>query len=198
MSSNTNYSKNTSENIENGANNTNGDYYNTRLKEIMGLKKNNVNPYPHLFSTTKSIKEFIEQTYFAKNVNSTNTEDVTKPITHIEFNKMNETIPNNSFLVDIEEAIMGRVMLLRTAGKKLIFMTVMSNGVEVQFLINLMFYKSSEEFLYILKEIKRGDIVGGKGHPGRSKTGEKSLYVTQLIRCAPCPAYTNYRHHILE
>lgn len=164
-----------------------------RCNEILDMKANGLNPYPHKFNVTSTISSFvnnytdkfkifdelIEAELIYKN-------SETKQLTRSEQTDL-YIMPVNAFLSDMSETLMGRVMLLRAAGKKLIFLTVMGDGVTVQFLINSAYYKNDESssFADLLKTIKRGDIVCGIGHPGRSKTGELSVYVTKLVRCTP-------------
>jgi len=95
-------------------------------------------------------------------------------------------IGNNTFICDQQESIIGRVTLIRNAGKKLIFMTVVSDGFVLQLLANQIYYHEIKSFGEILNRVRKGDIIGASGYAGRSKTGELSLYVTKLERLAPC------------
>jgi lysyl-tRNA synthetase class II len=36
-------------------------YYEERIEHINNLKQNDINPYPHKFTTTKSFKEYVEK-----------------------------------------------------------------------------------------------------------------------------------------
>ncbi|AYV84586.1 MAG: lysyl-tRNA synthetase [Hyperionvirus sp.] len=117
--------------------------------------------YPNVFYTTLQIQKFIE--VYGKSV-----------------------IDNDSYLRDKIERVMGRVSLIRNAGKKLIFMTVTGDGFVLQFLVNMMFYHDMKLFGEVNSGIRKGDIVGAIGYPGRSRSGELSLFVTKIERLAPC------------
>lgn len=43
-----------------------------------------------------------------------------------------------------------------------------------------------EAFQALHNEVKRGDIVGVRGYPGKSKKGELSLFPTHFVILAPC------------
>lgn len=160
------------------------DYYQQRCQYISNEKAQGINVYPSKFLTTLQIQKFIE--LYGSKVES----NVSNLTSKVELKDVGQpiSIPYNTFISDVRENLMGRISLLRTAGKKLIFMTVNGDGYPIQFLINMIFYKdtSEENFKNIALNVKRGDIIGASGHPGRSKTGELSLYVTELIRLAPC------------
>ncbi|GIY58098.1 lysine--tRNA ligase [Caerostris extrusa] len=47
-------------------------------------------------------------------------------------------------------------------------------------------YSSEEEFLNINGRIRRGDIIGCKGHPGKTKMGELSIIPIHIEILAPC------------
>lgn len=45
---------------------------------------------------------------------------------------------------------------------------------------------SEEEFGTLHNSVKRGDMVGVKGFPGKSKRGELSVFPQSLLVLAPC------------
>ena len=47
-------------------------------------------------------------------------------------------------------------------------------------------YKNAEDFSKIINQIRRGDIVGVKGFPGKTKKGELSIIPTEMQVLAPC------------
>jgi hypothetical protein len=51
---------------------------------------------------------------------------------------------------------------------------------------NLQSYESSDLFYDDLAKIKRGDIIGVKGYPTRTKTGELSIVPRKLELLSPC------------
>lgn len=51
---------------------------------------------------------------------------------------------------------------------------------------NLQSYESADLFYDDLAKIKRGDIIGVKGYPTRTKTGELSIVPRKLELLSPC------------
>lgn len=41
-------------------------------------------------------------------------------------------------------------------------------------------------FLLLHNEVKRGDIIGVEGHPGKSQKGELSIFPVKFVVLAPC------------
>lgn len=75
----------------------------------------------------------------------------------------------------------GRIVSIRGHGK-LFFFTVESDMVEIQLIIN-----NGSETIYEMAElVKRGDIIGFAGTCGKSKSGEPSVFLTELVLLSPC------------
>ena len=70
-------------------------------------------------------------------------------------------------------SVTGRIMMLRPSGAKLIFIDLVEDQMKVQIFANASNYEGDFEFLH--KTLKRGDLIGVKGVPGRTKTGELSI-----------------------
>ena len=51
---------------------------------------------------------------------------------------------------------------------------------------NMAAYKSEQEFSDVIAQIRRGDVVGVKGHPGKTKKGELSIIPTEMQVLTPC------------
>jgi lysyl-tRNA synthetase class 2 len=64
-------------------------------------------------------------------------------------------------------------MSIRAAGNKLVFLDLLADETKVQIMATANQYEGSFETL--VHDIKRGDIVGVEGIPGRSQTGELSV-----------------------
>ncbi len=79
----------------------------------------------------------------------------------------------NSLLNDITEKVAGRIISFRVLGKSLTFITVSSNGDDLQVVFDI--NKLSESSIENLNYIKRGFIIGIEGNPYKTKTGEISL-----------------------
>ena len=135
------------------------DFTKLRTKEIEKIKSDGKNPYPHKFEVTHSFIDIIAK-YSDTNAGS-----------HVETDLV---------------SVAGRVMTIREASKKLYFMTVVSNGNSLQYLANLLHYGDKDNFRSVMCSISRGDIVGVKGFPGKSKNGELSVIVKELVLLTPC------------
>lgn len=75
-------------------------------------------------------------------------------------------------------------MQIRSAGQKLIFIDLYGDEHKVQVFAAADFY--TDDFDEIHTRVKRGDIVGVEGAPGRTKTGELSIKpktITSLSYC---------------
>jgi len=127
---------------------------------VLNLEKNHgMDPYPHKFHVSIKVDEFL------------------KKYDHFTVNEQNE----NDIL-----SIAGRVRLMRNYGKKLIFIDVYQDGVKLQVLGNVGFYKNKEQFPTFIDIIKKGDIIGVVGFPCRSKTGELSIIPHEIKILSPC------------
>jgi lysyl-tRNA synthetase class 2 len=87
-------------------------------------------------------------------------------------------------------SVMGRVMLKRSSGNKLHFLTVNILGENlvnssIQIFIAKQFLENDDE-LEVVKKITLGDIIGVTGNINRTKTGEKSIYANSIKLLAPC------------
>ena len=124
-----------------------------RKRKIGELSKNKVNPYSHRFELHESKKfssEIVEKYSRLKN------EEISKS----------------------EEVIAGRVMFLRSFGK-LAFAKIQDKAGLIQ--IVLQSEKTPEKIMEMFNSyIDVGDIIGIKGNPMKTKTGEISLLVKEL------------------
>ncbi|XP_029156826.1 lysine--tRNA ligase isoform X2 [Nylanderia fulva] len=136
------------------------EYFKLRSNIISLLKDANDEPYPHKFHVSISLTEFIE--------------------------KFSEQLKNGESLKNEVYNIAGRVHSIREAGAKLIFYDLRGEGVKVQVLANARLYKSEDEFVRDTAKIKRGDVIGVVGSPGKSKTGEFSIIPSSITLLSPC------------
>jgi lysyl-tRNA synthetase class 2 len=144
-------------------------YYENRQKQVDELesmfeegKRSDplLNPYPHKFSVTMSIPKF-RATYESK----------CKDGEH----------DNNTTI-----SLAGRVMAIRGAGK-LVFFNVQGDGATIQVMASESAYAAgAEAFQNMYRQIRRGDIVGFVGSPGKSKKGELSLLPSNMVMLSPC------------
>jgi lysyl-tRNA synthetase class 2 len=117
------------------------------------------NPYPHKFHRDMTIPQFVEKYEAVK-------------------------MENGVFLTDQKVALTGRVMTLRPSGAKLIFIDLNEDNGKVQIFAIADDYSGDFEFLK--KSLRRGDIIGVEGFPGRTKTGELSLKPTKIESLSYC------------
>lgn len=83
-------------------------------------------------------------------------------------------------------SLAGRIIVKRSSGSKLHFIIIQGDMAKVQLISSLPDYHNAADFATIHSRIKRGDIIGVKGHPGRSNTGEFSLFVTEIQLLSTC------------
>ncbi len=81
-------------------------------------------------------------------------------------------------------ALTGRIMAIRGAGASLIFIALEGDGAKVQVLAQADFYQG--EFTALHSSLRRGDIIGIEGCPGRSKTDELSVRPTKIVSLSYC------------
>ncbi|KAG9475033.1 hypothetical protein GDO78_003474 [Eleutherodactylus coqui] len=133
-------------------------YYKIRTQAIQQLKGTKDNPYPHKFHVQMSLTQFIEK-YNNLQVGE-----------HLE-----EVV-----------TVAGRIHAKRLSGAKLIFYDLRGEGMKLQVMANSRFYKSEEEFMAVNNKLRRGDIIGVKGNPGKTKKGELSIIPQEMTLLSPC------------
>jgi len=83
-------------------------------------------------------------------------------------------------------SVAGRIASVRGQGK-LFFYDLRGDGAKVQVMSSLKSYAAGEEAFYkIHRLIKRGDVIGVKGYPGKSKKGELSIFPIEIELLSPC------------
>ncbi|ETI31279.1 lysine-tRNA ligase [Phytophthora nicotianae CJ01A1] len=134
-------------------------YFANREKTLVELEKQGINPYPHKFHVSTSLPEF-----------------------HAQFGDAEA----GSHLSDVVVSVAGRLHSKRASGSKLVFYDLRADGKKLQIMSDVGTYESAEAFAQIHSILRRGDIVGVKGHPGKSKKGELSIFPQQLVLLSPC------------
>ncbi|KAK9510250.1 hypothetical protein O3M35_005073 [Rhynocoris fuscipes] len=147
------------------------EYFKIRTKAIQDLKAANLNPYPHKFHVSISLTDFID-TY-----------------NHL---KDGEIIENK------EVSVAGRVHAIRESGTKLIFYDLRGEGVKLQVMGNAKMYTSEELFAKDTDKIRRGDIIGCIGYPGKTKKGELSIIPKTITLLTPCLHMLPHLHYGLK
>eukprot|EP01029_Cantina_marsupialis_P014132 TRINITY_DN312_c0_g1_i3.p1 TRINITY_DN312_c0_g1~~TRINITY_DN312_c0_g1_i3.p1 ORF type:complete len:577 (-),score=213.19 TRINITY_DN312_c0_g1_i3:156-1886(-) len=129
-----------------------------RLKQLDVMKGEGVNAWPHKFHVTIALPDYVEKFQGLENGS------------HLE-----ETV-----------SVAGRIMFRRAASGKLVFYDIQGDGAKVQVMANFSFYENKDAFQDINAILKRGDIIGVVGYPGKSKKGELSIFPTELVLLSPC------------
>jgi lysyl-tRNA synthetase class 2 len=135
-------------------------YYENRLKAI-AAREETYGPgctYPYKFHASLRISEFIAK--YSDIANGEQRDEVV--------------------------SVAGRALSKRGQGK-LMFYDLHGEGFKIQIMSDVRRYEGGEEaFRDAHTFIKRGDIVGVVGCPGRSNTGELSIFPTKMQLLSPC------------
>ncbi|CAB3250172.1 unnamed protein product [Arctia plantaginis] len=137
------------------------EYYKLRSAAVAALKQGpkEDHPYPHKFNVTISLENFIEK-----------------------YNNLN----SGEVLDGVTLSVAGRVHSIRESGAKLIFYDLRGEGVKIQVMANAKLYESEEKFVADTDKLRRGDIIGCIGHPGKTKKGELSIVPKTIKLLSPC------------
>lgn len=135
-------------------------YRENRLNTIVSIKAKGGNPYPHKFAAKITVPGYIEKY---------------------------KSLSEGEKLVDVTESIAGRIMNKRTSSSKLFFYDLFGDGVKVQVMADARTSELEEtEFFSFHSGVKRGDIVGICGYPGKSNRGELSVFPQKFVVLSPC------------
>ena len=135
-------------------------YFESRLKQLAASKAIGNNPYPHKFHVTQRIQEYV-----------------------VEF----QSLDAGEQKKETTTSLAGRVATKRASGSKLIFYDLRGDGTKVQVMADARNFGMDEEaFGKLHASIKRGDIVGVRGYPGKSKRGELSIFPVHMEVLSPC------------
>lgn len=135
-------------------------YFENRTRALKELAAEGVETYPHKFNVTMSIPDYVAKY---------------SPLAKEEERK--------------EEIVglAGRIRSIRTASAKLYFIDLIGEGQKVQVLANAQNYETGlEAFQKMFPVFRRGDLIGVRGYPIRSKTGELSLVPLEARLLSPC------------
>ncbi|WCJ34858.1 Lysine--tRNA ligase [Euphorbia peplus] len=132
-------------------------YFQNRLKYLSSLGKK---AYPHKFVVSMSILEYIEK-YGG--------------------------LGNGDHLEDVSESLSGRIMSKRSSSSKLFFYDLHCSGAKVQVMADASKSGMDEaEFSRFHSTVKRGDLVGLTGFPGKTKKGELSIFPVSFQVLSHC------------
>ncbi|CAL8380368.1 unnamed protein product [Arctogadus glacialis] len=134
-------------------------YFKIRTQAINALKGTAEDPYPHKYHVDLCLTDFVE--------------------------KYNYLQPGEQ-LTDVVLSVTGRVHAKRESGAKLLFYDLRGEGLKLQVMANSRTYKSEEAFVAINNKLRRGDIIGVRGNPGKTKKGELSIIPVEMTLLSPC------------
>jgi len=135
-------------------------YKQNRESAVKNLEAEGTTAYPHKFHVDYRLPDYCDE-FDAKTTDGTQIEDTMVTIA-------------------------GRIASVRGQGK-LFFYDIRGDGSKVQIMSDLRSYAAGEEAFYkIHRLIKRGDVIGLKGRPGKSKKGELSIFPVEIQLLSPC------------
>ncbi|XP_050525159.1 lysine--tRNA ligase isoform X2 [Daktulosphaira vitifoliae] len=147
------------------------EFFSLRLQAIAQMKKDGDEPYPHKFNVTSSLEDFIN-----------------------EYQSLSES----QIFHDKELSVAGRVHAIRESGPKLIFYDLRGEGLKIQVMANAKQYCSEDSFFADTSKIRRGDIIGVTGSPGKTKKGELSIFPKHIKLLTPCLHMLPHLHYGLK
>lgn len=145
-------------------------YFEIRSRNINKLRESqDPSPYPHKFHVNTNLRDFVA-TYSG--------------------------LKSGESRKDVQIQVAGRIYNKRASGTKLVFYDIRSEGIKMQIMCQsqevaeggVMFEKQHEH-------LRRGDIVGVVGYPGRTapknkiekgEEGELSIFAKEIILLTPC------------
>jgi lysyl-tRNA synthetase class 2 len=133
-------------------------YFANRVSALDEFKKGGGVPYPHKFKVDLSVPEFVHA-----------------------FSGLADGERNDGSVVSIA----GRIWSKRWSGQKLVFYDLRGDGSKVQVMADAA-SDSTGKFQEIHNLLRRGDIIGVVGYPGRSKRGELSIFPREVVILSPC------------
>ncbi|CAH8312766.1 unnamed protein product [Eruca vesicaria subsp. sativa] len=135
-------------------------YFENRVKSLEAEKANGENQYPHKFSMSISVAEFIAKY---------------------------KSLFNGDHVEDDQVSVAGRIMSKRSSSTKLSFYDLNNSCLKVQVMADLRKSElDKDEFAKLHDFAKRGDIVGVTGVPGKTKRGELSIFPRSFTVLSPC------------
>ncbi|XP_053677961.1 lysine--tRNA ligase-like [Anopheles nili] len=148
------------------------EFFRLRTSTVEELKKSpETHPYPHKFNVSISLTEFTEKYH---------------------------DVQDGQTLVGVMVHVAGRVHAIRESGGKLAFLDLRGEGTKVQVMANASTYESQPLFFAEMERLRRGDIIGVTGEPGKTKKGELSVMAKRIKLLAPCLHMLPHLHYGLK
>lgn len=133
-------------------------YTQNRINKVLAAKARGESPYPHKYHVDTRVKEFIG-----------------------EYSSLADGASAEGEVCSVA----GRIMSKRASGKKLFFYDLIADGVKIQITADEG-SASGYDFAKVHGATRRGDIVGVKGTPGKTKRGELSIFPSEFEILTPC------------
>ncbi|KAI8052130.1 hypothetical protein BDF22DRAFT_729025 [Syncephalis plumigaleata] len=132
-------------------------YFELRSRAVNKMYTEGPTPYPHKFHVSISLTEFVEK-----------------------YNKLEvgERLENEVITVA------GRIHNKRASGANLRFYDLHGEGIKIQVMAQAQ--DAEGDYASMHDHLRRGDIVGVRGFPGKSKRGELSIFPKQVTLLSPC------------
>ena len=133
-------------------------YTQNRINKVLAAKARGESPYPHKYHVDTRVKEFIGKY---------------------------SSLADGASAEGEVCSVAGRIMSKRASGKKLFFYDLIADGVKIQITADEG-SASGYDFAKVHGATRRGDIVGVKGTPGKTKRGELSIFPSEFEILTPC------------
>ena len=150
-------------------------YTENRKNMLQAMREKGENPYPHKFHRTMRVDEYVA--HYTESLQE-----------------------NGVFNQDKQESLTGRIKSIRSSGDKLIFIDLVGDEGKVQVMLSAEHYRGDFENLHHV--LRRGDIIGLHGHPGRTKKGELSIRPFEVVPLSYClhqlPVQKQNGEHVLN
>ena len=143
-------------------------YFENRLNFVNGVKAAGGSAYPHKFHTSMQVPEYVSKY---------------------------ESVGSGEMSPDTGIGLAGRVGSKRAGGKGLVFFDLVGDGSKVQVFADASKFtewaslekeERNANFSALMSTLKRGDIIGVRGTPGKTRRGELSLFPSEMLLLTPC------------
>ena len=137
-------------------------YFENRCEWVKAQKSQGAggqNPYPHKFEVSLSLPDF-----------------------RVKYEGLPEGAHDESGGVI---SVAGRIWSKRASGASLIFYDLRGDGAKIQVMADAKVHADGD-FEAAHSNLKRGDVIGLVGYPGKSKKGELSIFPTKVVLLSTC------------
>ncbi|KAI9592272.1 lysyl-tRNA synthetase [Syncephalis fuscata] len=132
-------------------------YFELRTRAVTKMYTEGPTPYPHKFNVSLSLTDFIEK-----------------------YSKLEIGERLESEIITVA----GRIHNKRASGVNLRFYDLHAEGIKVQIMAQAQ--DAEGDYARMHDHLRRGDIVGVRGFPGKSKRGELSIFPKEVTLLSPC------------